>query len=1172
MKYLTEMKLLRINRKVIRQSIAALAVVALVCAGMAAWRTASAAIFNTEPIVGPGLPLVGSNGPKSAASSNKAGSLLIYAKYTSSANSPQAANTLISLTNTNPSDGVSVRVFFVHDCQVESIFLNIAGNQTRSLLASDINPGNTGYVIATAVDSNGWPTQFNWLIGSASLKDASGHESSYNAVSVSKRTGGPVPVLEGETEAKIRFNDTDYDRLPQLIALDNIQTQNPGDGALTERTDVAVISPQASLSNTQTQNLQFTAVAFDNTGRPYPKVVSGGCGLSGAVSQIWSDPALDSFIGPDNPGWGRFSASIDSAPVPVLGISLTDGTNTPRHNIRQMQVLSRLDSFTMTMPVAAPDSAANNVVTTNLPDADGGSLGASEMKSGSVLFYPRFTSGIYGSSRINITNTHPTQKARVRLFFTGLFDTPGVIESVISVLPNQTLSIDPNDYSPNQKGWVVATVIDGTAKPANFNFLIGSAQVTEQTGLPAGYNAIAVAKNSAGSAAENPENQTAEILFNDVEYDRLPATLAVNGLFNQVDNTTYVGYFRPPTSLLEAPNARGSVQVTVHDELLGQYSAIMGNIETRIGLIRTSILAPPIVSTLTRGTRGWLKMAPGSPILPWVNNKADLAFSAQIGSGIWSGGIGGGQSFHVLALTDSFSMITNANNPNNNAPVANFESIPVYNEARGVQGTIVRLDGRISTDPDSEDTLKYKWFDGTTQISTAPVSDYRLGLGLHYISLVVTDSSGQESEPKTAIVDVSDTTPPQMSGIPSDITKTTGSFAGVALNFPLPFAYDMVDGIVNVTASRRPGSVFPIGKTVVTFTARDNAGNESKATMTINVIKGLATLPTIGGIAGNKAPYMNNVNDLYVVIGKPRQIILQATEPDNDPVVISLQNAPSWARITSIDPVARKATLVLNPMEGDQVVASNVRIVATDTKGGSFSTLPFRIQISDVENDETGSGSGPGGGGDPGGGGGDPGGGGGGGGGDPTNKPPVAMPAQIPATAQATSKFGAVIQLDGSQSSDPDGDPLTYVWKDGEQIIAEGALTSATLAVGQHLITLTVSDGKGGVNTSAPQAVEVLPRPLTITSATPAKIPRFNIVTMTINGTGFNSGTQIRFDCTSFCSGGSQVTVTINSIEEDRIVLTAKTTQSTPLGNRDVVATNPNGTSFKLSRSNYVAQ
>ncbi|MGH9853977.1 MAG: PKD domain-containing protein, partial [Blastocatellia bacterium] len=169
------------------------------------------------------------------------------------------------------------------------------------------------------------------------------------------------------------------------------------------------------------------------------------------------------------------------------------------------------------------------------------------------------------------------------------------------------------------------------------------------------------------------------------------------------------------------------------------------------------------------------------------------------------------------------------------------------------------------------------------------------------------------------------------------------------------------------------------------------------------------------------------------------------------------------------------------------------------------------------------------------------------------------------------SRQGATFRLDGSQSSDPDGDPLSYVWKDNGVQIAEGAIVEVALSVGQHSITLTVSDGKGGVGVSDPQTVQVLPRPLSVIGASPAKIPQFNTTTMTITGTGFTQGTQVRFDCTSFCQGGSQITVTINSIEEDTIILTARTSQRTPLGNRDCVVTSPDGTTVKLSRSNFVS-
>src|SRR5437868_6996764 len=75
-------------------------------------------IDPTQPQVGPGIPQVGSNAPRSAASSSKPGSLLFFPKFTSEASRPNDVNTLLSITNTNPRDAATVRVFFVHDCTV----------------------------------------------------------------------------------------------------------------------------------------------------------------------------------------------------------------------------------------------------------------------------------------------------------------------------------------------------------------------------------------------------------------------------------------------------------------------------------------------------------------------------------------------------------------------------------------------------------------------------------------------------------------------------------------------------------------------------------------------------------------------------------------------------------------------------------------------------------------------------------------------------------------------------------------------------------------------------------------------------------------------------------------------------------------------------------------------
>jgi hypothetical protein len=53
----------------------------------------------------------------------------------------------------------------------------------------------------------------------------------------------------------------------------------------------------------------------------------------------------------------------------------------------------------------------------------------------------------------------------------------------------------------------------------------------------------------------------------------------------------------------------------------------------------------------------------------------------------------------------------------------------------------------------------------------------------------------------------------------------------------------------------------------------------------------------------------------------------------------------------------------------------------------------------------------------------------------------------------------ALVALDGSKSSDPDQDPLTYAWWEGTNDFADGVISSNVLAVGSHTITLVVSDG-----------------------------------------------------------------------------------------------------------------
>lgn len=101
------------------------------------------------------------------------------------------------------------------------------------------------------------------------------------------------------------------------------------------------------------------------------------------------------------------------------------------------------------------------------------------------------------------------------------------------------------------------------------------------------------------------------------------------------------------------------------------------------------------------------------------------------------------------------------------------------------------------------------------------------------------------------------------------------------------------------------------------------------------------------------------------------------------------------------------------------------------------------------------------------------------------NEPPVAAAGpdvDVPAGATCVG----VTRLDGRGSTDPDGDPLTFVWTGPFGTVA-GPRPAVSLPLGVHTITLTVSDGHGGTasDTVTVAIVDATPPAVTL-EASPA--------------------------------------------------------------------------------------
>jgi hypothetical protein len=186
-----------------------------------------------QPCVGPGCPDSTGPGDKfpnaaggpAAPSDQKPASVLVYPFYTSNSTSPQINNTQISITNTSVSSPGYVHLFFVNGvtCSVADRFLCLTAQQTTTFLMSDMDPDTTGFLVAVSVDANGWPRNFNHLIGDAYVKAVVAQipfQGSY-------APEGFAALREFEPDASaqqalISFDGFNYDLAPLVLAASSI--------------------------------------------------------------------------------------------------------------------------------------------------------------------------------------------------------------------------------------------------------------------------------------------------------------------------------------------------------------------------------------------------------------------------------------------------------------------------------------------------------------------------------------------------------------------------------------------------------------------------------------------------------------------------------------------------------------------------------------------------------------------------------------------------------------------------------------------------------------------------------------------------------------------------------------------------------------------------------------
>jgi len=184
------------------------------------------------------------------------------------------------------------------------------------------------------------------------------------------------------------------------------------------------------------------------------------------------------------------------------------------------------------------------------------------------------------------------------------------------------------------------------------------------------------------------------------------------------------------------------------------------------------------------------------------------------------------------------------------------------------------------------------------------------------------------------------------------------------------------------------------------------------------------------------------------------------------------------------------------------------------------------------------------------------------------NQPPVADAGQDQ-TVQCTSVGGTTVTLDGSASSDPDGDDLSFAWTgpfpEGSGT-ASGVSPTVTLPLGTSPITLVVNDG---TEDSAPATVDITVK-VEVVGLQPPLLPLVpDGEPVPLPDKAFKRGRTLPLKLQLFCGGTA---LTDADVAPPRIVALLRGGDAVALETIDPDAgeANDNGLLFRFSDGNWV--
>jgi len=203
---------------------------------------------------------------------------------------------------------------------------------------------------------------------------------------------------------------------------------------------------------------------------------------------------------------------------------------------------------------------------------------------------------------------------------------------------------------------------------------------------------------------------------------------------------------------------------------------------------------------------------------------------------------------------------------------------------------------------------------GSVAVTYSPASDSIFPVGTTIVTATATDATGNVAT-TTLQVKVVDTIAPVLS-LPADTMVEAAGSDGAVATFAAT-AVDTVNGNLSVSYSVAPGSLFPLGTTIVTVTAVDNEGNVVTGNFTVTVRD---TVPP--------------------VFTTPADQTLEANNPAGTAVTYST---------SALDQINGMVPVNFTPASGSSFPIGVTTVTATATDAtGNTTTRTFNITIRDT--------------------------------------------------------------------------------------------------------------------------------------------------------------------------------------------------------------------------------